>query len=60
MVLTEMTVAVTRARVRRAEAGSYEGWKAQRTAAVELGLRARLGGGKNVKWQFSQPPPLFI
>ena len=25
MVLTEMTVAVTRARMRRAEAGSYEG-----------------------------------
>ena len=42
MVLTEMIVAVTRERVRRAEAGSYEGWKAQRTAAVALGLRARL------------------
>ena len=38
MVLTEMTVAVTRARMRRAEAGGYEG-------SVRLRLRYRQGLG---------------
>ena len=52
MILTEMTVAVTRVRMRRAEAGGYEGSIVQfatpavaKMAVTEAGgCRASLGG----------------
>ena len=32
----------------------------QGTAAMNWELQGFAGRGKNVKWHFSQPPPLFI
>ena len=64
MILTEMTVAVTRARMRRAEASGYEGSIVQvatPAVAIDGGRSWRMQGftgrGRNVKWHFGHPPP---